>query len=194
VAILAILCSVLLWSTLKKELLVARLPYLDRASLPPEVAALWDRRPLNLYRIIAHARTAAPGFLALGRALLTESELDPKLRELVILRVGAISRATYEIHQHKRLATSVGLSDDEIAAALRERSDDCLPEFSQLVLKFTDSVVWEVKAPEPLYADVTRQLSERQMAELLLTIGFYMLVSRFLENTEVEIEELPKVP
>jgi hypothetical protein len=26
------------------------------------------------------------------------------------------------------------------------------------------------------------------MAELLLTIGFYMLVSRFLENTEVEIE------
>jgi alkylhydroperoxidase family enzyme len=116
------------------------------------------------------------------------------LRELVILRVGAISRATYEIHQHKRLATSVGLSDDEIAAALRERSDDCLPEFSQLVLKFTDSVVWEVKAPEPLYADVTRQLSERQMAELLLTIGFYMLVSRFLENTEVEIEELPKVP
>ena len=107
---------------LAKELPVPRLPYLDRADLSPEVAALWDRRPLNLYRIIAHARTAAPGFLALGRALLTESELDPKLRELVILRVGAISHASYEIYQHKRLARSVGLSDDEIAAAIRERS------------------------------------------------------------------------
>ncbi|HEV2989227.1 MAG TPA: carboxymuconolactone decarboxylase family protein [Candidatus Angelobacter sp.] len=173
---------------------MTRLSYLDRASLPAEVATLWDRRPLNLYRVIAHARTAAPGFLALGRALLSESELDPKLRELVILRVGAISRATYEIYQHKRLAKSVGLSDDEIAAALRARADDCLPEFARLVLTFTESVVWEVKAPELLYKAVASQLSERQMAELLLTIGFYMLVSRFLENAEVEIEELPKVP
>lgn len=168
---------------------MSRLAYLDRASLPPEIAALWDRRPLNLYRVIAHAQAAAPGFLALGRALLSESELDPKLRELVILRVGAISKASYEIYQHKRVAKSVGLSDEEIAAALRERSDDCLPEFARLVLRFTDSVVWEVKAPEPLYTSVASQLSERQMAELLLTIGFYMLVSRFLENTEVEIEK-----
>src|SRR5579872_5554306 len=105
-----------------------RLPYLDQASMPPEIAALWDRRPLNLYRMIAHAKTAAPGFLALGRALLTESELDPKLRELVILRVGAISNAGYEIYQHKRVGQSVGLSDDEIGAALRERSDDCLTD------------------------------------------------------------------
>lgn len=166
-----------------------RLTHLDRASLPPDIAALWDRRPLNLYRVIAHAKTAAPGFLALGRALLTDSELDPRLRELVILRVGTISKAGYEIHQHKRLAKSVGLSDEEIGAALRERSDHCLPEFTRLVLRFTDSVVWEVKAPEPLYTAVASQLSERQIAELLLTIGFYMLVSRFLENTEVEIEK-----
>ncbi len=166
-----------------------RLTHLDRASLPPEIAALWDRRPLNLYRVIAHAKTAAPGFLALGRALLTDSELDPRLRELVILRVGAISKAGYEIHQHKRLAKSVGLSDEEIGAALRERSDHCLPEFTRQVLRFTDSVVFEVKAPEPLYTAVASQLSERQIAELLLTIGFYMLVSRFLENTEVEIEK-----
>jgi len=165
-----------------------RLPYLDRASLSPEIAELWDRRPLNLYRMIGHAKTAAPGFLALGRSLLTESDLDPKLRELVILRVGAISKASYEIYQHRRVAQSVGLSEDEIGAALRERPDGCLTDLSRLVLRFTDAVVWEVKAPEPLYSAVAGHLTDRQMAELLLTIGFYMLVSRFLENTEVEIE------
>jgi hypothetical protein len=31
------------------------------------------------------------------------------------------------------------------------------------------------------------------MAELTLTIGFYMTVSRFLENFEVEIEPQPPV-
>ncbi|HEV3315551.1 MAG TPA: carboxymuconolactone decarboxylase family protein, partial [Candidatus Angelobacter sp.] len=99
---------------------------------------------------------------------------------------------SYEIYQHKRVAQSVGLSEEEICAALRERSDDCLPEFSRLVLRFTESVVWEVKAPDPLYSAVASHLTERQMAELLLTIGFYMLVSRFLENTEVEIEATAK--
>jgi len=156
--------------------------------MPPAIAELWDRRPLNLYRVIAHANTAAPGFLSLGRALLTESDLDPKLRELVILRVGALSKASYEIYQHKRVGQSVGLSEEEIGAALRERSDDCLTDLARLILQFTESVVWEVKAPESLYAAVAKELTERQMAELLLTIGFYMLVSRFLENTEVGIE------
>jgi alkylhydroperoxidase family enzyme len=160
--------------------------------MPPAIAELWDRRPLNLYRVIAHAKTAAPGFLALGRALLTESDLDPKLRELVVLRVGALSKASYEIYQHKRVGLSVGLSEEEIGAALRERPDDCLTDLARLILRFTESVVWEVKAPGPLYAAVASQLTERQMAELLLTIGFYMLVSRFLENTEVEIETTPR--
>ena len=168
---------------------MARLTYFDDASLPVGIAELLRGRPtLNLYRILPHAKTAAPGFLALGRALLTESELDPKLRELVILRAGAISRASYEIYQHRRVGRSVGLTEEEIAAALRERPDDCLSDWTRLVLRFTEAVVWEVKAPEPLYQAVAAKLTERQMAELLLTIGFYMLVCRFLENTEVDIE------
>jgi 4-carboxymuconolactone decarboxylase len=171
------------------EIIVARLTYLDNASLPAGIIDSLAGRPiLNLYRILPHAETAAPGFLALGRALLTESELDPKLRELVILRVGAISRASYEIYQHKRVGRSVGLTDEEIAAALREQPDECLSDFGRLVLRFTEAVVWEVKAPGPLYEAVAAQLTQRQMAELLLTIGFYMMVCRFLENTEVDIE------
>jgi len=163
--------------------------YFDDVSLPDGFAELLQGRPvLNLYKVLPHAKAAAPGFLSLGRALLTQSELDPKIRELVILRVGALSRASYEIYQHRRVARSVGLTDDEIAAALRERTDECLSEWARLVLKFTESVVWEVKSPEALYRQVAAELSERQMAELLLTVGFYMMVCRFLENVEVDIE------
>ena len=41
---------------------------------------------------------------------------------------------------------------------------------------------------EALYRDVAAQLTDRQMVELLMTIGYYMLVSRLLENVEVDIE------
>ncbi|HEY6332105.1 MAG TPA: carboxymuconolactone decarboxylase family protein [Blastocatellia bacterium] len=168
---------------------MARLRYLEESELPPRIAALLQGRPLlNIFRTLAHSETAGIGFLALGRALLAESDLDPKLRELVILRVGSLSSGAYEIYQHKRLAKSAGLSEAEIAAALREAPDDNLPEPVRQVLAFVDSVVWEVKAPDPLYRAVAGQLADKQMVELLLTIGFYMLVCRFLENLEVDIE------
>ena len=40
-----------------------------------------------------------------------------------------------------------------------------------------------------MFDALAKRLSHREMSELLLTIGFYMLVSRFLENLEIDIEE-----
>ncbi len=171
---------------------MARIPYFDMAALPPETAALLQGRPpLNLYRMLTHAQTIAPGFLAMGRAILTNSDLEPRLRELVILRVGALSDASYEIFQHRRVAASVGVSNEKIEAALKRGSDDALDELEKLLMRFTDSVVHDVKAPDALFNVVAAQLSLRTLSELLLTIGFYMLVSRFLENTGVDIEDVP---
>ena len=104
------------------------------------------------------------------------------------MRVGALSHASYEIHQHRRVAAKVGLDAARIAAALQERDEECLTPFEQLVLRFTDAVVWQVKAPAHLYEPVAARLGPAGICELLHTIGFYMLVSRFLENLEVDIE------
>ena len=171
---------------------MARIPYFDMAALPPETAELLKGRPpLNLYRMLPHASTIAPGFLAMGRAILTNSEIAPQLRELVILRVGALSDARYEIFQHRRVASSVGVSDEKIEAALMLGSTEVLDELEKLLMRFTDAVVKEVKAPDDLFNEVASKLTLRSLSELLLTIGFYMLVSRFLENTGVDIEDRP---
>jgi 4-carboxymuconolactone decarboxylase len=171
---------------------MARIPYHDMAGLPQELTDLIKGRPpLNLYRMLPHAVTIAPGFLAMGRAILTNSALDPQLRELVILRVGALSKASYEVFQHRRVARSVGLSEEKIQAAVAPGSEAVLNELEQLLMRFTDVVVGEVKAPDELFQAVAARLSHRTLSELLLTIGFYMLVSRFLENTGVDIEEHP---
>jgi 4-carboxymuconolactone decarboxylase len=166
-----------------------RIPYFDLNKAPPAIAELLSSRPpLNIYRMLPHAVAAAPGFLKLGGALLRESELDAKLRELAILRVGVLSGATYEVHQHKRVARSVGVPDGKIEAIARGPEAGEFTELEKLVLRFTDEVVRKVKAPEAMFRELLAQLNHRQMAELVLTIGFYMMVCRFLENFEVEIE------
>jgi 4-carboxymuconolactone decarboxylase len=175
---------------------MARIPYLDLADAPPEFAeALKSRPPLNVYRMVAHGGATATGFLALGSAILSKSTLDPKLRELVILRVGALSDAKYEMFQHRRVAARAGVPAPKIEAVLANPGAEPLSAvfdpFECAVLRYTDAVVREVKAPQALFDAVASQLTHQQLVELMMTIGFYMLVSRLLENLEVDIEDPP---
>lgn len=169
---------------------MARIPYPDIEALPDDVRSFVGRiRPmLNIYRMLPHAETSLYGFMKLGNALLFKADLDPILRELVILRVGYLSDAKYEIHQHLVVARHVGVSAVKIEAAQRGPDAAAFSGLERAVLRFTDEVVKEVKASDAAYEAVAKHLSHREIAELLLTIGFYMMVSRFLENLEVEIE------
>jgi alkylhydroperoxidase family enzyme len=171
-----------------------RIPYFDMEQATPEYRdMLKGRYNLNLYRMLPHATTIAPGFLRMGGAILRESEIDPQLREIAILRVGFLSKAGYEVHQHKRVARKVGLSDAKIAALENDPQSAVFSPLEKLVIRYTDEVVANVKASDALFDELLAQLDHRRVAELTLTIGFYMAVSRFLENFEVEIEPQPPV-
>lgn len=172
---------------------MARIPYYDLSQASPIVAeAMKDRRPLNIYRAIAHGEQTAVSFLALGRSILTTSEIDAKLRELVVLRVSALSGSAYEVIQHRKLAAKAGVSAEKIEAVLAEPAEavkaDLFDDLEQAVLRFTDSVVRDVKAPEAVFKGVAERISNRQLVELLMTIGFYMLAGRISENLEIDIE------
>ena len=169
---------------------MARLPFFDLDAVTGTLGdTLRARPPLNLYKVLPHAPEVAEGFLALGGAILRKSSLPPALRELVILRVGALCDASYEIHQHRRVARSVGVPDEKIEAALADPASPLFDAGERAVLAFTDAVVRQVKAPEPLYAALAAHCSAQEQMELVVTIGFYMLVSRLLENLELEVED-----
>jgi len=168
---------------------MARIPYFDMSKAPTSYTdMIKSRPPLNLYRMLPHAGQAAEGFLKMGGALLRDNELDSQLREIAILRVGILSKASYEVHQHKRVARSVGLSEAKIAALEVGADTSVFSELELMVLKFTDQLVHHVKAPDDMFAALCARFNARQVSELVLTVGFYMMVSRFLENFGVDIE------
>jgi len=168
---------------------MARIPYFDLAQAPASYTEmLGSRPPLNLYRMLPHAGKAAEGFLRLGGALLRDNELDARLREIAILRVGLLSGASYEVHQHKKLARKLGLEDAKVAALAPGADASALDELELQVLRFTDEVFHRVKAPDAMFEAMRERLTTKALSELVLTIGFYMMVCRFLENFEVDIE------
>ena len=168
---------------------MARIPYFDMSQAPVAYTGLLaGRPPLNLYRMLPHAGPAAVGFLKLGGAILRDSQLESTLREVAILRVGILSKASYEVHQHKHLARRAGLSDAKIAALEIGADTAALSPLELQVMQFADKLVHDVKAPDDMFDAMKAQLSTQALAELVLTIGFYMMVCRFLENFEVDIE------
>src|SRR6266545_3351130 len=78
--------------------------------------------PLNLFRMLAHSPPVLSGFVRLGGALLQDSSLEPRLREIAIVRVGLLAGASYEVEKHTAIARAVGITDAELEA-LRPGAD-----------------------------------------------------------------------
>ena len=168
---------------------MARIPYPDPAELDGETAAYLDRlAPLNIFRLLAGGEGLLPAFTRFGNHLLTRTELDPVLRELAIVRVGVLSGATYEVHQHEALSRQLGIGDDVIAAVHVGPDDPALDGLARLVVAYTDDVVANVRASDATFEPLRERLSTRALLELTITIGYYLMVARFLETFDVEIE------
>jgi alkylhydroperoxidase family enzyme len=171
---------------------VARLPYVDPSAAPPEVRDALDRAPpLNIFRMMANAETAFRPWLRWGAALLSDLELDPLLRELAILRVARLTpHADYEWVQHVGIAKAVGATDEQVAALQRGDAEaDCFSDLEQLVLRFTTEVVHDARASDGALDELTAALSPREVIELLMVIGQYMMVARVMATTHIDLDE-----
>jgi 4-carboxymuconolactone decarboxylase len=171
---------------------VARLPYVDPAGAPEPVRdALGRVPPLNIFRMMANAETAFRPWLRWGATLLGELELDPLLRELAILRVARLTpHAEYEWVQHVPLARAAGASDAQVAALERDTVDaDCFSDEERVVLRFTTEVLRDAQASDATLEKLSGILSPREIVELLMVIGQYMMVARVMATTRMEIDE-----
>jgi alkylhydroperoxidase family enzyme len=162
--------------------------YPDLSALP---AALQEtvaaHNSLNIYRMITHSPGLAPGFFVMADAMFQANSLVPQLRELAILRVGYAYGATYETYQHKRIAGWVGLSDAAVAAAATGVADD-LSDDEAAILTWTDALLRHHTLDEIERANALQRLTATQLADLVLTVGFYQLVCNFLNTFDVTTE------
>jgi 4-carboxymuconolactone decarboxylase len=171
---------------------MARLPYVDPAGAPEPVRdALGRVPPLNIFRMMANAETAFRPWLRWGATLLGDLELDPLLRELSILRVARLTpQADYEWIQHVPIAKAVGASDEQVAALEGDDPEaSCFSADQRAVLRFTTEVVRDAQASDTALEELGRILSPREIVELLMVIGQYMMVARVMATTRMEIDE-----
>ena len=153
---------------------MARLPYADISERLPQ---------LNIFRLIANAQTAYRPFMAYGAALLRDLELDPVVREQAILRVAALTPgAEYEWVQHEAIGRAVGMTDAQVEACRSGDPDD-------LMLRFTEEVVRDASPSDATFAAMAESFSPREIIELILVIGQYMMLARLMATAQIDPDE-----
>ncbi|HEY3829063.1 MAG TPA: carboxymuconolactone decarboxylase family protein [Solirubrobacteraceae bacterium] len=168
---------------------MARLPYVDPQAASPGVREALDALPpLNIFRMLAQADSAFVPYLGFAGVLLTQLELDPKLRELVILLVAARTGAEYEWVQHVGISKTLGIHDEQISAVGRgDLQAACLDPDAQAILCFAAEVLELPRVGDATFAAVSDRFPPRQIVELLLVIGNYHMLARLMTTLDIDI-------
>ena len=143
--------------------------------------------PNALSTLMHHPALAGP-FLTYNNVLLQTPTLDPRARELIVLRVAWRTRSRYEWVQHLRLAPRVGITPEEIAAvADGPRADVWTPHETDL-LTAVDQLIDGYCVEDDTWVRLAEQLDERQLVELVFVVGTYTALAMAFKSFGLQLD------
>jgi len=163
---------------------MARVTILEKDQMHDDFQSLFQKmeergnKVLNVFRVLAHCPDVGRDVLRLGNSILMKGKVDRRLRELAILRVADLMKANYEWTHHLRVANMVGVPQNQIDAVYDWPSSDLFNDQERAVLKYTDEVTNQVRVSDDTFQAVRAFLSEEQIVELTVAIGYYGRISR----------------
>jgi alkylhydroperoxidase family enzyme len=170
---------------------VARLPLIDPDATTGDIRVSFDRMPvkLNIFRMMAHAEANMMPAMRLANSILRRQKLSDVNRELLILMVAKLEGGEYEWRQHVPIALGVGVTQPQIdALELGSHDDKAFNEAERALLAFGREVTENVRVPEPVFARMREHYSGQEVVEAIFAIGFYMMMARLTEATEVDLD------
>ena len=168
---------------------MARIDYVDPAQASERVNELLEKlQNKNIFRMLGHADRHFETYVRMGNAIRFKGVLDAKLREIAITRTGILCESEYEVVAHKRIARSVGVSDEKVDALEQGADSDVFEEIEKAVLRFTDDMVRNNRPTDATFQPLAEKLGPAELVELNLAIGFYIMTSKFLRSFDVDLQ------
>lgn len=141
---------------------------------------------LNIFRTLARHPKLLKRWLVFGGHVLRKNTLPERERELLILRTGYRCKSAYEFHQHTSIGLQAGLTQAEI-----DRLKDDSATWTGLdaaLVKAADELVMEHRLSDASWQALGAEYDEKQVLDVIFTVGQYTLVSMALNSAGVQIE------
>jgi 4-carboxymuconolactone decarboxylase len=176
---------------------MARVPLIQEQD-HPELAELIQKlsagrrgKLINIYRMLLNSPALAESWFNHSNAVRWKTTLDGRLREIVIIRMGHLTRSQYVLRQHvPSLALADGLTLAECDALADWRPTSLFSERERAALAYADTMTRDIEVPDVIFAEIKRHFDQRQIVELTVLIGSYNMNARVLQALQLDLEPL----
>lgn len=148
---------------------------------------LAPERPNEIALLFGHAAANWPRIADLLLSILSEQQLDKRLRELAILRVANLRRAAFEWDQHVGISQAAGVSRDQIESIAAGRIDaPCFDARERLVLEATSELAESSTLSKATFDRLAAAFPSREIVELLIAAGVYEALAKLMNALDLE--------
>jgi alkylhydroperoxidase family enzyme len=135
----------------------------------------------------------APDLLKLGADMLFAllqpgRKLEPRLRELAILRTAIVGDSCFEFSQHMKMARAVAIPQDKLDAIKGWASSEAFEPVERAVMAATDELVGRNLVEDATFAALKRHFSDEQIVELFFVISTYRMHGMLVRALHLEYD------
>jgi 4-carboxymuconolactone decarboxylase len=183
-----------------------RLPLADPATLTPAQRELYDHLigswvvftdKLGIQSMTGDGRLIGPfnalllhpevtaKLLEFQVAESANTSLPPSVREVVIIVLGSVYGADYELYAHTSVARTAGLADDHVAALSGGNIPEGLGEHEKLAARLTLALATRRHIDDKLYQEAESAFGPKGLFDIAAVMGVYHTVCTMLTLFEV---------
>src|ERR1700751_2309525 len=192
--------------SVQTEMLGGRLPLLDPQALSAAQMKTYDRlnttwvawadnvpfqiktedgRLIGPFNPILFSPTISSSFLELQEVERENTSLGRRVRQVVILAVGAVWKSNYELYAHSAAARKAGISEDAIRTLTTGGLPDDLSEQEKIAQRYAGQLSAEHHVDAALYSAAAHAFGRRGVVEITYLTGLYHTVCALLNAFEI---------
>ena len=153
------------------------------------VAKLGDGKLVGPFNGFLLTPEVTASFLQLQEAEQKYTVLTQRLRQVVILTVGAVWKSDYERYAHSAVARKAGLPDSAIRALVAGEPATELSDREQLAQRFTWRLMAEHQVDDELYGQAEASFGLHGIVDIIHLAGCYGTISSLLNTFRVPVPE-----
>jgi 4-carboxymuconolactone decarboxylase len=168
---------------------MTRIPLVNLDEQPEPIREWAARRGnLNVFRLLANAPAVFSGWTQMVDELFASPTFDPRMREVIILRVAHLQGSAYELGQHVPLARAAGLTEREIETICGSDAFDGFTLAERTALNVVTELCRTHRLSDESFAEAHTVFGDEAFTELLMIVSCYYGLALVLNAADLDVD------
>ena len=142
----------------------------------------------NIMRTFAHHPKLTFAWTKFNGRMLAAPSIEPRLREIVVLRIAHRYDSRYEWAQHVDMGRELGIGPEHLEAIKAGPEHPMWSDFERTALRAADQMNTQAKIDDATWDALAAEFDTKQMLEFMFIVGAYSMLAWIFNSIGVEPE------